>query len=235
MHKLRVAIIGLGHQSTSDHIPQVESSPSLKIVSVCDTDPTRVKKFLQTHQNIEGFTNLKDLLARSRFDFAIVATPHATHNSIAKMLLSHRIPVLKEKPLSISFRSARSLVAFAKNSQVQLSIALQRRSNPAYNSFFKLIKRIGRPFYIDIRYTFYTPIPHEGWRGVRAHAGGGCLIDMGYHMVDLLMWYFGLPDQVLAEISSEAKEGIVYDAEDTAHAMFRYRNKKLWGTLLVSR
>ncbi|GBD34189.1 hypothetical protein HRbin34_00513 [bacterium HR34] len=99
----------------------------------------------------------------------------------------------------------------------------------------QLIDKIGRPFYIEMKYTFYTDKPHEGWRGKKELAGGGCLIDMGYHMVDLLMWYFGLPDKVFANISFSAKEGVLYDAEDTAQVLFKYEKRNLWGSLLVSR
>jgi predicted dehydrogenase len=58
---------------------------------------------------------------------------------------------------------------------------------------------------------------------------------MGYHIIDLLMWYFGLPDLVFAETSCDAKEGVFYDAEDTAQVIFRYAKKNIFGTLLVSR
>lgn len=49
------------------------------------------------------------------------------------------------------------------------------------------------------------------------------------------MWYFGLPDLVFAETSCAAKEGIVYDAEDTAQVLFRYSKQDILGSLLVSR
>jgi len=58
---------------------------------------------------------------------------------------------------------------------------------------------------------------------------------MGYHMIDLLIWYFGLPDKVLAETSCDAKENVMYDAEDTAQIIFEYDQKKIWGSMLISR
>ena len=58
---------------------------------------------------------------------------------------------------------------------------------------------------------------------------------MGYHMVDLLIWYFGLPDGVCAEISCRAKDHCNYTAEDSAGVLFTYKDKGMWGTLLVSR
>lgn len=143
--------------------------------------------------------------------------------------------MLKEKPFAISLTQAKELKEIAEKTKIPIVVTLQRRFNPIYSTFFQLIDKIGKPFYIEIKYTFYTDKPHEGWRGKKELAGGGCLIDMGYHMIDLLMWYFGLPDKVFAEMSCTAKEGVIYNAEDTAQVIFKYETKNIWGSLFVSR
>lgn len=61
-----------------------------------------------------------------------------------------------------------------------------------------------------------------------------CIIDMGYHMVDMLLWYFGLPDRVFAESSARARPSADYEVEDTAAVLFAYDNG-LFGTLRLSR
>lgn len=76
--------------------------------------------------------------------------------------------------------------------------------------------------------------PSDGWRGRTAQAGGGCIIDMGYHLIDMLLWYFGLPDRVLADMSMNARPDRSYDAEDTALIHFSY-DSGLYGSLLLSR
>ncbi|MGW2540182.1 Gfo/Idh/MocA family protein [Kitasatospora sp. NPDC001574] len=59
------------------------------------------------------------------------------------------------------------------------------------------LDQIGTPFLIDGQYTFHTDDPGAGWRGDVSQAGGGCIIDMGYHIVDLLLWYFGMPNRII--------------------------------------
>ncbi|MGH8933230.1 MAG: Gfo/Idh/MocA family protein [Egibacteraceae bacterium] len=93
-------------------------------------------------------------------------------------------------------------------------VTLQRRFNPIYTTFCQLYDQIGRPFVLDAEYTVYTDDPASGWRGDVSLAGGGCIIDMGYHMIDMLLWYFGLPDRVLAGFSAAARPDLDYDAED---------------------
>jgi len=113
-------------------------------------------------------------------------------------------------------------------------VTLQRRFNPIYTSFNQLADQVGMPFMVDAQYTLHIEDPSEGWRGKTAMAGGGCIIDMGYHLVDMILWYFGLPDRVLADMSVSARPDRVYDAEDTALIHFGY-DSGLYGSLLLSR
>ncbi|WP_429415675.1 Gfo/Idh/MocA family protein [Nocardia sp. GAS34] len=113
-------------------------------------------------------------------------------------------------------------------------VTLQRRFNPIYTSFTRLADQIGTPFAIDARYTLHVDDPSEGWRGSTATAGGGCVIDMGYHLIDLILWYFGLPDRITADLSVSARPDRTYDAEDTALIHFAY-DGGLYGSLLLSR
>ena len=113
-------------------------------------------------------------------------------------------------------------------------VTLQRRFNPIYTSFLQLADQIGTPFVVDAQYTLHTPDPSEGWRGKTAKAGGGCVIDMGYHLIDMILWYFGQPDRILADLSVSARPDREYDAEDTALIHFAYVSG-LYGSLLISR
>jgi len=233
--KLKVGVVGLGHQSLEDHIPAIKNSPDVELVGVVEVDKEKIKSFSKENENIKIYENFDELIKNQKLDFVIIALPHYLHYEITKKALLNKIHVLKEKPFAISLTQAKELKDLDEKNKVQIAVTLQRRFNPIYSTFFQLIGKVGKPFYLKIKYTFYTDKPYEGWRGKKELAGGGCLLDMGYHMVDLLMWYFGLPDKVFAEMSCEAKEGIIYDAEDTAQIIFKYETKKIWGSLLVSR
>lgn len=233
--KLKVGVIGLGYQSLGDHIPAVLASLDVELVAVADIDKEKLTAFSQEHKATHIYEHFEDLLQSEKLDFVIIAVPHYLHKDIVKKAIEHKVHILKEKPFAASLAQAREIKKLAKQNKVIISLTLQRRFNPIYSTFFQFIDKIGIPFFIDAKYTFYTSSPEEGWRGQKDLAGGGCLIDMGYHIVDLLMWYFGLPDLVFAEISCAAKEGILYDAEDTAQILFRYSERDIFGSLLVSR
>jgi len=233
--KMRVGIVGLGHQSLEDHIPALKESKDAEIVAVAETNKEKLENFLKENKGIKGYSCADDLIKNQKLDFVIVAIPHCKHCEVTKSCISNKIHVLKEKPFAMSLKEAVDIKKMAEKNNVQIVVTLQRRFNPIYSTFFQLVDKIGDIFYIDAVYTFHTDFPEEGWRGKKELAGGGCLIDMGYHLIDLLMWYFGLPNKVFADMSSVAKEGATYDAEDTARVTYRYDDKNIWGSLLVSR
>lgn len=233
--KLRVGVIGLGHQALEDHIPAIKASQDVELVGVVEKDKKILDTFLLENSGIAGYGDLDLLFEKCKPDFVIIATPHNCHYETTKRAIEKGIHVLKEKPFAVSIKQAKELNEIAKKNNVQVSVTLQRRFNPIYYTFFQFIDKIGSVFFTEAKYTFYTDIPHVGWRANKELAGGGCLIDMGYHIVDLLMWYFGLPDKVFAETSCGAKEGVIYDAEDTAHVIFNYKKTNMFGALTVSR
>jgi len=233
--KLKVGVIGLGRQSLEDHIPAIKSSPDVDLVGIVEIDKKKLQFFIKENPSIKAYDNFDNLLKHQKPDFVVIALPHYLHYDIVKKAIKNKIHVLKEKPFAISLKEVKEIRDLANKNNVQIAVTLQRRFNPVYTTFLQLLDKIGRPFYIEAKYTFYTDKPNEGWRGRKELAGGGCLIDMGYHIVDLLMWYFGLPDTVFAEMSCAAKEDVEYDAEDTAQVIFRYETKNVWGSLTVSR
>jgi predicted dehydrogenase len=236
MHKqLKVGVVGLGHQSIDDHIPAILVSKDVCLIGVVETNEEKLNKFIDDHPGIEGFTSLDDFLKVHHPDMLVIAIPHNHHYEATKIAIEHGIHVLKEKPFAVSLDQVKLLRDLALRNKVNVAVTLQRRFNPIYSTFLQLVDKIGDPFYIESKYTIYTDHPEDGWRGQKRLAGGGCILDMGYHMIDLLMWYFGLPDKVFAETSCNAKENMIYDAEDTAEITFKYANKDLWGSMLISR
>jgi predicted dehydrogenase len=175
------------------------------------------------------------MLKNHKIDFAIVAVPHDQYIGILNQLANRHIHILKEKPLALNIKEAIAIRDLVQKSRVELMVTLQRRFNPIFSTFIQLMKHIGQHFYVEAKYSMFVENPADGWRGEKKRAGGGCIIDMGYHPIDLIIWYLGLPDQIHAELRTAAKPMKYYDAEDTAAILFRYSDRNLFGTLQLSR
>jgi len=229
--RLRAGVVGLGRQAVEDHLPALSLSHNAYLAAVCDTDPS--KAAIAESYNVPFYDSVDLMLLEQELDFAVVTAPHAAHLAIVESAINARVHVLKEKPFAISLDDARRIARLALAADVRVMTTLQRRFNPIYNAFEQLLPMIGRPYFIDAAYTTVVDEPHAGWRGRRVTAGGGCLLDMGYHLVDLLIWYFGLPDAVSAVTSASATETIG-EVEDTASVQLMYRDGP-HGMIVVSR
>ncbi len=233
MQRLKAAVIGLGRQAIEDHIPGLKDSQFGQLEAVCDLDERKVAEWSEK-TGVRGFKDYNELFDSVELDFIVAVTPHNVYPGIIEEAAKRRLHVLKEKPFARNLQEASHFRSICEKNGIQVMTTLQRRFNPVYSTFFQLIDQIGNPFFVDIKYTLFVENPHEGWRASKEKAGGGCIIDMGYHMVDMIIWYFGLPDKVHAECSSLAKSDEKYDAEDTASILFSY-DTGLHGSLLVSR
>ncbi|RLK58776.1 Gfo/Idh/MocA family protein [Actinokineospora cianjurensis] len=231
--KLRAAVVGLGKQGREDHIPGLLASDAAELVAICDDDPTTLA--VQTAElGVPGFDDAVTMFDTVPLDFVVVCVPHHAGHSVIVAAAERGIHILKEKPFATTLEEAHELLGVCERAGVHLMVTLQRRFNPIYTSFQQLADQIGTPFVVDAAYTLHIPDPSEGWRGLAGEAGGGCVIDMGYHIVDMILWYFGLPDRVQAESSVAARPDRDYDAEDTALIHFSY-DSGLYGSLLLSR
>lgn len=231
--RLTAAVIGLGHQAKEDHLPGLGESTLVDLVAVCDIDAERCADVAEQY-GVPAYLDHIQLLDTVKPQMVIITLPHHLHFDVVTDAINRGCHVLKEKPFALSVKEATELGELASAARVHVMTTLQRRFNPIYTSFFQLVDQIGKPFLVNTNYTMYVPDPHVGWRGSRATAGGGCLIDMGYHMLDLLVWYVGMPSSVVATISATAIDDEDYDAEDTAILLLSWPGG-IHGTCRVSR
>ena len=233
MKRLKSAIIGLGHQAIEDHIPGIKDSQFASLEAICDVNEKKLKEW-KDKLGVPGFTDYGELFDSIDLDFIIAAVPHNEYRGIIEEAAKRHLHVLKEKPFARNLEEALYFKKLCDENDIELMVTLQRRFNPIYTTFFQLKDQIGEPFFVDMKYTLFVDKPHEGWRGKKDIAGGGCIIDMGYHLIDMLIWYFGLPDNIHAEFSAKARPEEKYDVEDTALILFSYETG-LYGSLFLSR
>lgn len=239
MRKFRTAIIGLGKQNRETYIPAVLDCNSLQLDSLCDVDE-RVLGDTASKYNVDGFRTVEILLEKKPPEVAIVAVPHCHYKHIVTLLADKGVHILKEKPFATTRQEALEIDEIIKSRAVYLMMTLQRRYNPIFTAFDQLRKRIGRMYSIEGRYTMNVQRLDLGWRAKRREAGGGALIDMGYHYIDLLIWYFGVPITVTARTTTANREEQDYDVEDTVALQFDFPAEgnsasRLVGNFIISR
>ena len=104
--KLKAAVIGLGLQNLSDHIPTLLRRRDVDIVAVCDPDLKALERFKEKYPSLSknvGYHTDYRQLSKVNIDFAIVAVPHFLYPEIVEFLASREIYFMKEKPLARKF------------------------------------------------------------------------------------------------------------------------------------
>lgn len=232
----KIAFIGLGKQNTKDHLKAAQSNESIEVVAVCDNTPEVAKEWGEAI-GVPSFTSVDEMLANCSVDVAIVAVPHFAYLPIITSLAEAGVHILKEKPLAIDLDEAVQMAELARKHNINLSVAVQRKHSRLFQTYQEYAPRIGDLFSIHGEYTLNITDLAEGWRSSKKLSGGGAVIDMGYHLIDLITWYFGLPDRISADLGYHNYQDQDYDVEDTAKIQFSYNQgpRKILGSVLLSR
>ena len=237
MNPLRAIVVGIGKQATEDHIPALLSSTSYKVVGLVEKDVNRHHEIEKLY-GIPVYQSIEEAITEAPPDLAVLTLPHSEYRHAIELLAANGVHIIKEKPFAVSLDEAVLYQRLMEQYDISIHVTLQRRFNPIFASVPQLIRSIGKVFAIEGKYTFNIGHLDEGWRAKSAQSGGGALIDMGYHVVDLLVWYFDLPDYVAASTADGNREGQEYDVEDTVYLNFRYGEDDKGSTLgnvIVSR
>lgn len=221
---MRVGIVGLGAISPL-HIRAILKYGQ-KITAICDVDPEKRRKVnAEFGLNAEEYSDYNALLASGKVDVVHVCTPHYLHAEIICMALGANIHVLCEKPLAINFEQLDAIEKAVNNSSATLGVCFQNRYNASVlylKEFFKdkeiiaatanLVWHRGKDYYSSAK-----------WRGKKQYEGGGVMINQAIHSLDLLQWFCGMPESVIAHCSNNSLKNVI-DVEDTAFGRFTLKN-----------
>lgn len=163
------------------------------------------------------------------FDVAIVCVPHDAHSKIAVPLLKKGKTVIKEKPFAISLEESELY-----NENMNLFTIVQRQFNPMFISGKEKIKELGKVY--NYNYTYNLPFSEitKGWRSTFDVCRGGVLLDMGYHILDILLSYFGKPLKVESFQSYCYKQMEIQNLEDSISLLMLHENG-VQGTVTINR
>ncbi len=233
MDKVRVGIIGSGIGGL--HATGLSKCADAQIAAICDIDRTRASKLAEDHSIPTVYTEYQELTSDKSVDAIVVATPNKFHAPMTIAALEAGKHVMCEKPLAMNAVEAAKVVeAGAKSGKV-----LMTGFNNRFRGDSQLLKKfiedgeLGEIYYAKtgwVRRRCFHML--GGWFMQKDLSGGGPLIDLGVHVLDLALWLMGNPKPVSVMGSSYAmlgpqffkKKGMVYDVEDLAAAFVKLEN-----------
>ena len=192
---LRAAVIGVGVGRA--HAKGYQHSSASELVAACDSDPTRLASFGEMFELPASglYTDYRRLLEEVRPDVVSVCLPNFLHAEVTIAALNAGAHVICEKPMAIQVSDAQAMIAAAEKSGRQLAICYNHRYHADGLWVRQAVSEglLGDIFHVDAAWRRETGIPGRGWFGNKQMAGGGALIDLGVHVLDMALWFMGFP------------------------------------------
>jgi predicted dehydrogenase len=197
--KARLGFIGVGWVGRSRLKTLVDSSLA-EVCAVADPDPVSLEAVASLAPDVDVFDSFSELLSQD-LDGVVIATPNALHAEQCIEALNRGYPVFCQKPLGRNAGEVKRVIEAARRADRLLGVDLAYRWTRAVSSLRDVVHagRIGKVFHANL--TFHNAYgPDKPWSYDLKLAGGGCLIDVGVHLVDLALWVLGFPE--IVEVTS---------------------------------
>ena len=251
MKKLRVGIIGVGTIAKLAHLPAYKNRKDVEVIAFADVEKERVLEEATVYAEATGqvvpavYSSALEMLQKEELDAVSICTPNTSHVELALQALEAGVNVLLEKPMATELKDAEALVEAAKKSGKILMVGMSHR----YREDVAVLKRyidngdLGDIYYAKTRILRRRGTP-RGWFTDKDKSGGGPLMDIGVHAIDLTWWLLGCPKAIAVNgyltrgigndqldfiktweaSSSGNEENEIYTTEDFASAFIRLEN-----------
>jgi predicted dehydrogenase len=192
----RLGFVGLGWIGAM-RLQAVAAAGAARVVALCDADATRLDDAARAHPGARRYAGYESMLAAAEelaLDGVVIATPNALHAPQAHAALERGLAVFCQKPLALTAPSARALVAAARRADRLLAVDYTYRHTDGMTELARLAAagEFGRIFSVDA--VFHNAYgPDKAWCLDPALAGGGALVDLGVHLIDLALRVLGAP------------------------------------------
>lgn len=243
MNKIKIGIIGSGSIS-GVHIAGYKALNDVELYAVCDIDKEKAERVAKVNDIPHVFTDFNEMLKLDELDAVSVCTWNNAHASASVAALRAGKHVLCEKPMAMNLKQALEMEQAAAESGKLLMIGFVRR----YGNDCRVLKdfidkdMMGEIYYAKASYLRRAGYP-GGWFGDKEKSGGGPLIDLGVHVIDLVRYLMGRPKMKSVTgvtfsklgsrghikdrggyTSSDKSKGNKFNVEDLAVAMIKFDN-----------
>jgi predicted dehydrogenase len=195
-----------------------------KIVTIYSRREESTKKFAKDYKVPFATTNMEDAINRPEVEVVCISLPNNLHEEAVMLCCKHKKAVMTTKPLGRNAAEAKRMLEAVEKAGVFNGYLEDLVYTPKFIKAFESVKNgaLGRILWAKSRETH--PGPHSDWFWDIEQAGGGCILDLGCHCVEITRTYIGKdirPMEVMCWADTQVKP---IDAEDHAIGMVRYEN-----------
>jgi predicted dehydrogenase len=219
MSALKIALFGCGSIARLVHLNILRRLPEVTVVALAEPDLQRQAEARLRVPQAEIFADYQELLEKVAVDAVVICLPNALHAEATLAVLQRGKPLYLEKPLATTLEDARRVLAAWRQAGVVGMIGLNLRFHPLFHTIKQHLQADRLGPLLGVRSTRSTaPYPLPAWKLDR-RSGGGVLLDLASHHIDLVHFLFASPiREVYADIRSRQSE------DDSAMLQLRLAN-----------
>lgn len=240
MKTLKVGVIGAG-AIANNHCSGINSHKQAEVVAVADKSRARAKEVAEAHGAAKVYTKWEDLVANADIDAVAIALPNFLHAPVTLGALQAGKHVMLDKPFALNLKEAQQMATLSKKKRRLLMLGMNQRYRPESQTLRALVERgdLGEVYHGKAKWLRRSGCPRFGtWFGEKRLAGGGALLDIGVHLLDLCLYLMDgwKPRSVSGQVytkfgnrglgeggwgKSDRKKKFTFDVDDFASAFIK--------------
>lgn len=223
-NKIRWGVIGAGGIADRRTIPGMMLCDNAELIAVMEINMELAEKSREKWNCKRAYDNEADLLNDPEIDAVYIASPVVCHARQAMAAADAGKHVLIEKPLALTAEEGEKVVQYCEAKGVQIAVGLMMRFGTHVQAMKKAIaeNKIGKVVSGYAQFTCWYPDMPGNWRQSKKNGGGGCLMDMGVHCIDLMQYITG--SKVKEVMAFNDTLSFQYEVEDSSTVLMRMEN-----------
>ena len=222
--KIKWGVIGCGGIADRRTLPGMMLCENAELIAVMDANKEAADRCKEKYNAKYAFDNIEELLSLDEIEAVYIASPVFCHKEQAMAAADAQKHILIEKPVGITASEAKEIAEYCKNKGVKLGVGFMMRFHAYHQKMRELVKsgKIGEIVSARAQLTCWYPEMENCWRQDIKLSGGGAMMDMGVHCVDLIRYITGLEVTEVAGLSGN--QVFNYSVEDAGCVVFRLSN-----------
>lgn len=221
MKKVKFGIIGAGGIADRRTLPGMLLAKNAEIYAVMEIDAKRAEELRQKYNAKYAYTDETELLNNPEIEAVYIASPVVCHARQAKLAADKGKQILIEKPIAMTIEEGEDVINYCTQKGVKIAAGFMMRFGAHVMNMKKAIEegKIGQVVSGYSQFTLWLPDDAGNWRLNKAKSGGGSLMDMGVHCIDLMEYILGSKVKQVTAFNDTIT--FKYDVEDTSTLLLK--------------
>lgn len=224
MSKVKWGVIGAGGIADRRTIPGMMLAKNAELVAVMEVNKELAEKIRAKYNAKRAYDNVDDLLADEEVQAVYIASPVIYHKEQVIKAANAKKHILVEKPVAFSVEDGKELVELCKKNNVLIATGFMMRFHAYHQEMKKLVSegKLGQIVSCRAQLTCWYPDIPGAWRQQFATSGGGAMMDMGVHCLDLIQYIVGSKAKKVVGFTDT--KTFKYEVEDSASVIVQLEN-----------